>query len=227
VLNKPQTRTAKRGGRANAAGPRIYSIAAWPDKRAFTGTFSVSGRDYAFTYMPVRADVAENVFRLSGRFEITSGGRTARLDNVRAVLAATQGGIGTPIRRQMIATEATAGTQSTSQQRQQVAGETEKKPEAQSDAQPQGSSLPLTENTGPSSYCGVLYFHFDPLDARTLGVPADLSGVQMNVRLTPLDEAARTLHGLYCYVVDALYGDRADQQLAAAAVKELNRIFAA
>ena len=40
------------------------------------------------------------------------------------------------------------------------------------------------------------------------------------------DETARMLHGLYCYVVDALYGERTDEKLASAALGELNRVFA-
>jgi hypothetical protein len=130
---------------------------------------------------------------------------------VRATLANTQGGIGTgPIRRQIGATGSGAAETQPSEKTQQA----------------QSSTPPVTENTGPTSYCGVLYFHFEPLDAGALGLRADLTKVQLNVRLESLDDTARALHGLYCYVVDALYGEPADEKLAAAAIQELNSVFA-
>lgn len=215
-------------GRGATGARRLYSIPAWPVERAFSGEFSLGGAEYKFTYAPSRAENVNNMLQLTGRLTVANvRGQTRSIDSVRATLANTQGGIGaTPTRRQ-IATEAPPGAQATSQQKQQVAGETEKRAgEKESEkAQPQKSELPPTENTGPTSYCGVMYFHFAPLDGRALGVAADLSKVQMNVRLAPRDETATTLHGLYCYVVDALYGERVDEKLAAAAIAELNRAF--
>ena len=229
--NQPQKKAGQkrqvRGGQTGAR--RLYSIAAWPEQRAFAGNLSSGGTDYKFSYAPSRAEAANKLLQLTGRLTVTDmRGRVRALNNVRATLANTQGGIGTgPLRRQMIASDAPIGDQTTSQQKQQIASETEKQAgEKQSEQARARSSLPVTENTGPTSYCGVLYFHFEPLDARALGVTADLSKVQLNVRLEPLDDTARTLHGLYCYVVDALYGERADEKLAAAAISELNRVFA-
>ena len=191
------------------------------------GALTVGGRDYQFSYAPSHAEAINKLLQLTGRLSITDArGRARALNSVRVTLANTQGGIGTgPIRRQIIATAAPAGVQPTSQQKQQVAGETEK-PAGEKQSEQARRSLPVTENTGPTSYCGVLYFHFEPLDATALGVAADLSGVQLNVRLETLDDTAKTLHGLYCYVVDALYGEQTDQKLAAAAIDELNRVLA-
>ena len=224
---KSRQRRLGRGGQTGAR--RLYSIAAWPEQRAFAGNLSAGGTDYEFSYAPSRAEAVNKLLQLTGRLTVTdTRGRVRALTNVRATLANTQGGVGTgPLRRQMIASDAPIGDQTTSQQKQQIAGETEKQAgEKQSEQARARNSLPVTENTGPTSYCGVLYFHFEPLDARALGVTADLSKVQLNVRLEPLDDTARTLHGLYCYVVDALYGERADEKLAAAAISELNRVFA-
>jgi hypothetical protein len=221
-----QNRQARSGQKP---GQRIYSIAAWPEQRAFAGTLSFGSTDCKFSYMPSRADVVNKSLQLIGRLKVTDArGRARALNSVRATLANTQGGVGTgPLRRQMIASDAPIGDQITSQQKQQVAGETEKQAgEKQAEQARARGSLPATENTGPGSYCGVLYFHFEPLDAGALGVTADLTKVQLNVRLEPLDETARTLHGLYCDVVDALYGERADEKLAAAVISELNRVFA-
>jgi hypothetical protein len=208
---KSRRRRVARGGRTPAR--RLYSIAAWPEQRAFVGNLSLGGADYKFSYAPSRAEAINNFLQLTGRLTVTDArGRARARDSVRATLANTQGGI---------------GTQTTSQQKQQVAGETEKQAgEKQSEQARARGSLPVTENTGPTSYCAVLYFHFEPLDSGALGVMADLTKVQLNVRLAPPDDTARTLHGLYCYVVDALYGERADEKLSAAAIGELNRVFA-
>jgi len=207
----------------------LYSVAAWPEQRAFVGTIDLGSQDYKFSYAPSSAEAINKRLQLSGRLTVTNArGRARVLNSVRATLANSQGGVGTgPLRRQMIASDAPIGDQTTSQQKQQAAGETEKQPaEKPSEKAQARGSLPVTENTGPTSFPGVLYFHFEPLDARALGVTADLSKVQLNVRLAPLDDTARTLHGLYSYVVDALYGERTDDKLAAAAIKELNRVLA-
>lgn len=223
--NQVSTRSRPRQPRRR----RIYSIAAWPNQRTFFGNLSLGGKDYKFTYTPSRADVVNKLLQLTGQLTIIDSRNRARsLNSVRATLANTQGGIGRgPIRRQLIATQTPPGAQITSQQKQQVAGETEK-PSTEKQSEPLRSqgSLPVTENTGATSYCGVLYFHFEPLDAGALALAADLTRVQLNVRLEPLDDTAGTLHGLYCYVVDALYGERTDEKLAAAAISQLNRIFA-
>ncbi len=219
-----KTRQGRPAPRGQTGARRLYSIAAWPERRAFSGNLSSGGTDYKFSYAPSRAQATNKLLELTGRLTVTdTRGRVRALNNVRATLANTQSGVGTgPLRRQMIASDAPIGDQTTSQQKQQTAGETEK----QAGEKQRRNSLPVTENTGPTSYCGVLYFHFEPLDAGALGVTADLTKVQLNVRLEPLDDIARTMHGLYCYVVDALYGERADEKLAAAAISELNRVFA-
>jgi hypothetical protein len=189
----------------NTSGHRLYSIAAWPKLRAFVGDISLGGKDYQFSYAPSRAEAVNNLLQLTGRLTITDPrGRARALNSVRITLANTQGGIGTgPARKQMIASDALTGAQVTSQPKQPVAGETEK-PAGEKPNEPTRArgSLPVTENTGPTSYCGVLYFHFEPLD-----------------------DTAKTLHGLYCYVVDALYGEQRDQKLAMAAIGELNRVL--
>jgi hypothetical protein len=216
-------------GRARTGGRRLYSVPAWLDGRVFSGKFSLGGADYKVVYAPSRAEAMNSKLQLTGRLTVTDAHDHSRtLDSARATLASTQGGIGTTPSRRQIATAAPSGAQVTSQQKQQLAGETEKRAGETVGEQAKGqkNALPDTENTGATSYCGVLYFHFEPLDARALAVAADLGKVQLNVRLAPLDDTARALHGLYCYVVDALYGERVDESLAAAAIRELNRVFA-
>jgi hypothetical protein len=225
----PKVQQRSKSRRAQAGLRRLFSIPAWPDERVFSGNFSLGGADYKLVYAPLRAEAINNKLQLVGRLTVTDArGRTRALDSVRATLANTQGGIGTAPARRQLATEAPTGAQVTSQQKQQLADETEKRPgEKESEqVQAQKSALPTTENTGLTAYCGVLYFHFEPLDARPLAVAADLRKVQLNVRLAALDDTARTLHGLYCYLVEALYGEPIDEKLAAIAIRELNRVFA-
>ena len=191
--------------RGQTGARRLHSVAAWPVQRAFIGNLSLDAASYKVSYAPSRAEAINNMLRLTGRLTVTDArGRVRALGSVQATLANSQGGIGAgPIRRKIIGADP-----SISDQAQGI------------------NSLTVTENTGPTSYCGALYFHFEPLDAKALGVMADLTKVQLNVRLEPLDDTAKTLHGLYCYVVEALYGERADEKLAAAAINELNRVFA-
>jgi hypothetical protein len=68
-----------------------------------------------------------------------------------------------------------------------------------------------------------MYFQLEPLDGRALGVAADLSRVQLNVRLAPTDNTGRALHGIYSAIVEALYVKSVDRRLATDAVAELNK----
>jgi hypothetical protein len=148
---------------------------------------------------------------------------------VLVTLASIQGGIGAPpVRRQVIAAGAQTGNIATSQQKQQVAGENEKRAgqKAEETSQSKTSSLPVTESTGPTSFTGVMYFHLEPLNGSALGVPADFSRVQLNLRLAPLDDTSRALHSLFTAVVDALQGEQADANQATAIIRELNQILA-
>src|SRR5205823_12366006 len=141
---KARQRRKARGGQTRAR--RLYSIAAWPEQRAFAGNLSVGGTDYKFSYVPSRAEAINKLLQLTGRLTVTdAGGRARALNSVRATLANTQGGVGTgPLRRQMIASDAPIGDQTTSQQKQQIAGETEKKAgEKQVDQARARSSLPV------------------------------------------------------------------------------------
>ncbi len=97
------------GGKTGAR--RLYSIAAWPEQRAFAGNLSSGGTDYKFSYAPSRAEATNKLLQLTGRLTVTdTRGRVRALNNVRATLANTQGGVGTgPLRRQMIASDAPIG----------------------------------------------------------------------------------------------------------------------
>ncbi|HVF91396.1 MAG TPA: hypothetical protein VNH22_15130 [Blastocatellia bacterium] len=237
LLNQAKKGSRRRaGGQATqasgpgAGGRKLYSVAAWLSGRAFAGGFDLAGSAYELTFAPARAASAGNELQLRGRLTVTGPrGRARTRDDLLITLDSIQGGIGAPpARRQAIATGAqTGGNTATSQQKQQVAGENEKRAgdKEEEKTQARSSGLPSTESTGPTSFTGVMYFHFEPLDGRALGVPADLGRVQLNLRLAPLDATARALHTLYTAAVDALQGEQPDGNQAAAIIGEINRLL--
>jgi hypothetical protein len=83
----------------------------------------------------------------------------------------------------------------------------------------------VVESTGTLSFAGVLYFSLSSLDGPNLGVPLDLSKVQLNLRLAPTDDLARDLQNIFSNVTEALYEDPIDERAATEQIQELNRIF--
>ncbi|HSB09902.1 MAG TPA: hypothetical protein VLM38_10490 [Blastocatellia bacterium] len=191
--------TTKSGVRAAT----LHSIAAVMRGRSFAGRFDISSVAYSFFYTPARAAVTGGKLELIGGFSVVDarpGIRAFRHDlpNVRATLIAAQGGIGTaPPRKKLPA-----------------------------DVMTPRPDLPVVESTGALSFAGVLYFKLTPLDARALAVPANLSKVQLNVRLAPVNDAERAMQAAFSTIVDALYGKRADESAATAAIGELNALLA-
>jgi hypothetical protein len=70
-----------------------------------------------------------------------------------------------------------------------------------------------------------MYIHFERLVGNALGVPADLSRVQLNARFAPLDDGERMVQAVYSSIVTALYGKPPDAASAASAVSELNKLL--
>jgi hypothetical protein len=190
--------------KAKTQAAKLHSIAAKMRGRSFQGNFDIAGINYSFTYSPATAAVAGRKLELSGGFTVIDGRPNARvpphiLNNVRAVLISAQGGLGAAPTRTNLPTDI-------------------------STARP---DLPVVESTGSLSFCGVLYFKLSSLDGRSLGIPADLNPLQLNVRLAPTDDAERNLQGVYSSIVDALYGKNADNRAAAAHVSLLNKLLTA
>jgi len=185
-----------------AAKPlKLHSIAAVMRGRGFAGRFEVSGVSYSFTFAPTKAAVAGRRLQLTGNLTVTDGRPNARalphsLNNVRATLISTQGGIGTAPPRQKLP----------------------------ADLGPTAPDLPVIESTGALSFCGVLYFRLSPLVGRALGVAADMSELQLNVRLAPTVDGERTLQAVYSSIVEALFGG--DANAATEHVGELNTLIA-
>ena len=222
-----KARSTRATNRAAAGALKIYSVPALLKERTFRGHFEVPGSTYQLEYAPRRAEAVGGKLQLTGRLTVVDAkGRARSREQVRATLEGTQGGVGaSPIRRQLLAAGAQTGTVSTAEEKQQLASENEKKPDAQAKAS--RHALPVTESAGPESFCGVMYFRLEPLDSRALGVTADLSRVQLNARLAPMDDTAHALQDLYTASVDALYGEPANERLAAAALGEINKLLTA
>jgi hypothetical protein len=207
----------RRGQKKAARGPKLHSVAAVLKERRFDGGFEIAGSNYQFAYAPSKAESAGQKLQLRGRLTVTGPrGQSLSKDGVRAVLASAQGGIGTaPVRPQILV----GGVQ--------PSAPAVPVPQQPSAAGTGSKALPIVESTGPLSFCGVMYFHLEPLDGPALGVPADLSRVQLNARLAPTDNAGRAMQGIYSAIVDALYAKQTDARMATAAIAELNKVLAA
>jgi hypothetical protein len=178
---------------------QLHSIPAISRGRQFRGKLELSGAGYEVVFAPARASVAGRRLQLQGRLTVKDArGQRRSRDNVRATLVGIQGGIGTAPPRRQLPTS--------------VATETPQPPEV--------------ESTGPTSFCGAMYIHLEPVAGNSLGVPADMSRVQLNVRFAPVDDSERVLQSVYSTIVDALYGKQIDPRAAADAVSELNTLLA-
>jgi hypothetical protein len=93
------------------------------------------------------------------------------------------------------------------------------------DLAPVRPDLPVVESTGALSFCGVLYFKLSPLDGRALGIPADISRLQLNVRLAPVNETERNLQGVYSSIVDAFLVKQVDIRIASEQISHLNKLL--
>lgn len=202
MFGRAQKQASKpRAGAASQA--KLHSIASMMRGRSFEGRFEVGGVSYSFTYSPATAALAGGKLNLTGTLSVTGGRPNARvsprvLRSIRVTLIASQGGIGTAPARQNVP----------------------------ADIPPPRPDFPIVESTGSLSFCGVLYFKLAPLDGRTLGVPADLKQVQLNVRLAPVSDAERALQATFSSIVDALYAQQVDRDSAEVAISELNKLLA-
>jgi hypothetical protein len=219
MFQKGSGRAASRG----AAGTKLHSVHGLLREREIAGKIEAGGRTHEFAFSPSSVAVANGRIELTGAFAVgPPAGRTGRraaLQNVRATLASTQGGIGQAprVRRELLA--------------QTAQGAETAKPDVAEPAQPPPgdaapvAALPKTEATGPEGFVGVMYLKLSPLDARALGVAADMSGVQLNTRLAPTSETERELHWLFSGLVAAVHGERPDARAASAHVDAINGIL--
>ncbi|HWP42554.1 MAG TPA: hypothetical protein VNO14_04915 [Blastocatellia bacterium] len=196
-FTKAEQRQNAGGSRARSRAARLHSIPALLKESRFEGAFELGGSKHRVVYAPARAEISGGKLKLQGKLSVIDSRGRARSLDGVSAVLASQQGGMGGLPRRLREREAAT------------------------------SQLPVTDATGPLSFCGVMYFHLQPLDARALGVRADLSRVQLNARLAPTDDTARDLHGLYSMAVAALYTDPADERAASAAISEINKVLGA
>jgi hypothetical protein len=218
-------------GRLTRNQRKLHSIHGVLRGRVVDGRFEVHGQPYRFSFVPATAALAVGTLVMTGRMTVHSPQLATRfVDDVAARLMAIQGGIGSsPLSRQLLVGAPQTSQTSTSDQKmeQEKGPETDLQPGLHPFETPKLDELgrPRVESTGPLSFVGVLYFNLSSLDGPALGVPLDLSKVQLNLRLAPTDDLARDLQTIFSNVTDALFGDPIDESAASEQVQVLNRIF--
>jgi hypothetical protein len=189
---------------------KLHTLHAVLRGRVFDGKFEARGKTYGVVFLPSQATSVDRKLVLTGRIGFSVPPQVTRfVDGVTASLMATQGGIGvSPVRRQLLAgTAQTAQTATSDQKLEQEKGpETDLQPGLHSFEPPQYDDLgrPKVEATGSLAYVGVLYFKLSRVDSKALGIPLDMSDVQLGARLAPTDDLARDLQLLFSDVVMAL-----------------------
>jgi len=208
-LRTPETEDKTRGGLSTSK--RVHSVAAILKERNFLGSVEGAGSSHPFVYSPSTALVVDHKLVLSGRFTLTQARGTPFVDDLRATLVATQGGVGAaPSRRRSLGEHPAPRTE------EAEANEVPKVP---------ASELPPVQSTGRNAFVGVAYFLLQPIDGRALGLGLDLSRVQLNARFAPTDETARRLTWVFSDMVAALYGETPDDEAASRSLKEVNQIL--
>src|SRR5262245_15176613 len=184
---------------------KIHSIHVLPNGAGFAGKIEASGANYSFTFTPKAAALASGKLALTGVVTVkTRTGRQRKADNVTATLLATQGSITPPppMPRQF--------------------SESLKPPLSAPDG-----TMPLTDWTGHTGSVAVMYLKLSPIDGHAIGVPVDLSSVQLNARLYATSEIERDLHSLYSALVPVTQGEHKNERLAADYLDSVNRILKA
>jgi hypothetical protein len=184
------------------AANKIHSIHVLPNGAGFAGRIE-AGLSYQFAFTPKSASVTNGKLVLTGDVKVkTPAGRQHTASEVAATLLATQGSITgpPPMPRQF--------------------SESLKPP-----APAPNASLPLTDWTGYFGSIAVMYLKLSPLEGRVLGVPADLSAVQLNARLYATSEIERDLHWLYSALLEATQGEHKNEQLTVDYINAINRIL--
>jgi hypothetical protein len=180
---------------------RVHSVGALMRGRDFTGSFEIDETAYNLVYSPTRALISGRRLQLIGRVTMTAQGNgrdsSKTQAGVRATLVGTQGGIGTaPTRRK-----------------------------TPSDVYQPATGLPPVDSSGALSFAGVLYLHLEPLQGSAYGVKADLTRLQVNARLLPLNDLERSLQAVYSSIADASFAEQPNQSAIADAIGELNRLL--
>jgi hypothetical protein len=223
-----QRRERAAGGRA--ASRKLYSVGGVLRGRQIEGTFEAGGREYEFSYAPVSAALAGGKLELTGTLGVgPAGGRAQKRSQagVRATLASTQGGIGDlpRVRAELLGVTGQVSDTEAADQADKKLGE-EKEPGGEGpggEPPAPAGGLPVTEATDALAFVGVLYLRLSPVDGRAVGVPVDMSAVQLNARLAPRSDLERDLQWLFSGAVQAVYGQRKSDRAATAYLGEINK----
>lgn len=185
------------------AARKIHSLHALPDGKNFVGNLVVGKNTHQFTFAPRTAELSGGKLKLRGTVTVKSpNGQKRTAENVEALLLATQGSI------------LTAPPAPTSL------------PDGLRNAQQADKSLPMTEATADLASVGVIYFKLSPLDGRALGVPAEITALQLNARLYVTSELERDLQWYYSGLVVAMEA-QSDEPRARVFLAEINRVLQA
>jgi len=185
------------------AAKKIHSIHVLPDGAGFSGKIEAGGLSHQFSFTPKTAALSNGKLVLTGVVNAQlAGGRQRVANDVTATLLATQGSITSPPPMPRQFSESLKAPVPT----------------------PSGS-LPLTDSTGHLGSVAVMYLRLSPLEGSALGVPADLSVVQLNARLYATSEIERDLHWLYSALVEVTQGEHKNERLAADYLDAINRIL--
>jgi len=179
---------------------KLHSVHSLLIGREFSGEIEVGRTKLKFAYSPSVAALTNGRIELTGGFSVKSAAGVKKVAAVKATLLSTQGGI------QLAPPPPTGATDS-------MLGPV------------YSGNLPATDATGSRGYAGVIYFKLSALDGAKLGVPFDLSAVQLNVRLNPIDETARNLQFWFSVVVNAVHGEESNQNLASQSLNEINKLL--
>lgn len=202
----------------SSAQAKLHTIHAILRGRIFVGQFQVKGESYDFNFALAKASIVQKKCVLSGKFSVKPPKQNLRsIDQIKARLVATQGAVGvSPVRRQLLTGTAQTAQIATPEQKleQEKGPETDLQPGLHAFDSPKrdAQGRPTVESTDTLSFVGVLYFQLSPLDGQALGIPLDVSKVQLGGRLAPTDERARDLLLLFSDLVMTLDGDSNNEQ---------------
>ena len=216
--------------RSNSEQRKLHTIHAVLRGRIFVGQFQANGETYDFSFVPAKASIVQKKCLLTGRFSVKPPKESLRsMDQVEARLVATQGAVGvSPVRRQLLTGTAQTAQIATPEQKleQEKGPETDLQPGLHAFDSPKRDALgrPTVESTDTLSFVGVVYFQLSPLDGQALGIPLDVSKVQLGGRLAPTDDRARDLQLWFSDLVVALDGDQ-NNETAKNCLEAINRIL--
>lgn len=181
---------------------KLHSVHSLLIGREFSGEIEAGRAKLKFVYSPTVAALANGRVELTGSFSVKSAAGIRKADKVKATLLATQGGLHSAPPTPKGATASMLGAV-------------------------HSGGLPATDATGSRGYVAVIYFKLSALDGAKLGVPFDLSALQLNLRLNPQDETARNLQFWFSVAVNAVHGESPNKDLASSSLSEINELLKA